>query len=121
MITTLGRELVRDALPPEYRQYADEAIDGKKISQLMTELARKDPAKYNDTLQKLNNIGREVVTTYGRDASISLKDLTKRLKNQFACGGSIKNNIIELQGDHKQKVKAILIELGFSPDAIEIR
>ena len=66
--------------------------------------------------------GKKYTLVEGIDSKdISLKDLTKRLKNQFACGGSIKNNIIELQGDHKQKVKAILIELGFSPDAIEIR
>ena len=66
--------------------------------------------------------GKKYTLVEGIDSKdISLKDLTKRLKNQFACGGSVKNNIIELQGDHKQKVKAILIELGFSPDAIEVR
>ena len=55
------------------------------------------------------------------NTEIDLKDLIKRLKSQFACGGSLKDNIIELQGDHKQKVKKVLIELGFSPETIEIQ
>ncbi len=55
------------------------------------------------------------------DKQISMKDLTKRLKNKLACGGSIVNNKIELQGNHKQKVMAALVEAGFSPETIEIR
>lgn len=52
---------------------------------------------------------------------INVKDLTKRLKNEFACGGTAKKNVIELQGDHKQKIKEILIGMGFSPDTIVIK
>ena len=54
-------------------------------------------------------------------AEIDLKDLTKKLKSQFACGGTLKNGIIELQGNHQQKVKQVLIELGFSPETIEVQ
>jgi len=28
---------------------------------------------------------------------------------------------IELQGDHRQKVKKILVKIGFSPDSIDVR
>jgi len=52
---------------------------------------------------------------------IDLKDLTKKLKSQFACGGTLKNNKIELQGDHKQKVKQVLVALGFGPETIEVQ
>jgi len=55
------------------------------------------------------------------DKQINMKDLVKKLKNKLACGGSIINENIELQGNHKQKVMAVLVETGFSPETIEIR
>ena len=58
----------------------------------------------------------------GIDAKeIDLKDLAKRLKSELACGGTIKNGKIELQGEHKQKTKKILVEYGFAPSSIEVR
>ena len=54
------------------------------------------------------------------EKEIDLKDLGKKLKSQFACGGTIKEGKIELQGNHKAKVKQILIEMGFSPETIEV-
>lgn len=55
------------------------------------------------------------------DKQIRMKDLVKKLKNKLACGGSIVDNHIELQGNHKQKVMAALVEAGFSAETIEIR
>ena len=52
---------------------------------------------------------------------IDIKDLAKKLKEQFACGGTVKEGNIELQGDHKNKIKDILIKMGFSPDTIEVK
>jgi len=52
---------------------------------------------------------------------IDIKDLAKKLKEKFACGGTVKKGKIELQGDHKNKVKKILVNMGFSPDTIEVR
>jgi len=52
---------------------------------------------------------------------IDIKDLAKKLKEQFACGGTVKKGNIELQGNHKNKVKDILIKMGFSPDTIEVK
>ena len=52
---------------------------------------------------------------------IDIKELTKTLKAKCACGGTAKNGQIELQGDHKVRVKEVLAELGFSSDTIEIR
>ena len=52
---------------------------------------------------------------------IDMKELTKKLKSKFACGGTTKEGRIELQGDHKQKVKDVLIEAGFSADTIDIK
>ena len=52
---------------------------------------------------------------------IDIKDLAKKLKEQFACGGTAKEGKIELQGDHKNKVKGIMIKMGFPPDTIEVK
>jgi translation initiation factor 1 len=52
---------------------------------------------------------------------INLKELASKLKSRFACGGTAKEGIIELQGHHLRELKAELIKLGFSPDTIEIK
>jgi len=41
------------------------------------------------------------------------------LKEELACGGTVKNNIIELQGDHAKKVREKLIKMGFNENNIE--
>ena len=55
------------------------------------------------------------------EKEIDMRDLTKKLKAKFACGGTVKDGKIELQGDHKNKVKDILTELGFPPNTIEVK
>lgn len=52
---------------------------------------------------------------------IDLKDLTKKLKNELACGGTLKEGVIELQGDHRSRVRDILMRLGFPSETIEVR
>ena len=55
------------------------------------------------------------------EKEINLKDLAKKLKSKFACGGTAKEGRIELQGDHKQKVRNILVQMGFAQETIEIK
>jgi len=55
------------------------------------------------------------------EKEIDLKDLAKKLKSSLACGGTAKEGKIELQGDHKQKAKEILIKSGFSPETVLIK
>lgn len=52
---------------------------------------------------------------------IDIKELTKKLKAKFACGGTFKEGIIELQGNHKHRVREVLVEIGFAAESIEIR
>ena len=52
---------------------------------------------------------------------IDLKDLAKKLKSELACGGTIKKGKIELQGEHKQRAKKILIDYGFFPGTVEVK
>ena len=50
-----------------------------------------------------------------------MKVLVKQLKEKLACGGTYKDGKIELMGDHRKKVKDILVSLGFASDSIEVR
>ncbi len=52
---------------------------------------------------------------------VNIKDIAKQLKGKLACGGTVKDSTIELQGNHKKAVKKILMSLGFAEDAIEVR
>ncbi len=66
--------------------------------------------------------GKEYTVVEGIDnKQINLKELTKKLKNTFACGGTVKDDKIELQGNHKHKVKEHLIAAGFAPNTIEVK
>ncbi|MFT4312790.1 MAG: stress response translation initiation inhibitor YciH [Candidatus Woesearchaeota archaeon] len=53
--------------------------------------------------------------------SLDMKDITKKLKAKFACGGTCKDGIIELQGDHTQQIKKTMESLGFQPESIDIK
>ncbi len=55
------------------------------------------------------------------DKSINLNDVAKKLKNKFACGGTAKENRVELQGDHRQAARDVLVEMGFSPGTIIVK
>lgn len=51
---------------------------------------------------------------------LGIKDMARELKKRLAAGGTIRDSWIELQGDHRQKVKKILIEMGFKEENILI-
>ncbi|MEM7821228.1 MAG: stress response translation initiation inhibitor YciH [Candidatus Aenigmatarchaeota archaeon] len=48
------------------------------------------------------------------------KEIVSQLKQMLACGGTYKNNKIELQGDHRNKIKEILMKLGYGENQIEV-
>ncbi|HDN50792.1 MAG TPA: stress response translation initiation inhibitor YciH [Thermoplasmatales archaeon] len=58
--------------------------------------------------------GKMVTVISGLDSSVDVAELTTELKRCCACGGTTKNNVIELQGDHKEKARKKLEELGFT-------
>jgi translation initiation factor 1 len=51
---------------------------------------------------------------------VDLKTIAKGLKQGLACGGTMKNNSVELQGDHTKAIKKALGKLGISEESIEI-
>jgi len=42
-----------------------------------------------------------------------LKKLAKALKQQCGCGGSLKDGVIEIQGDQRDKLETTLVQLGY--------
>lgn len=48
------------------------------------------------------------------------KQLAKQLKSKLACGGTFKNGRIELQGDHRPKMKDLLSKFGYEAEQIEV-
>ncbi len=66
--------------------------------------------------------GKEVTIIEGlMDSKDRLKQLAKRLKSKLATGGTVKDGRIELQGDHRHRVREILIEeLGYPPENVII-
>lgn len=63
--------------------------------------------------------GKIVTIITGFESGINIKQITKDLKNTLACGGTYKGDAIEIQGNHKKKIKEMLVKLGFDEDSIE--
>ncbi|AEA12975.1 MAG: translation initiation factor [Thermoproteus sp.] len=49
---------------------------------------------------------------------LGIKDLARELKKKLAAGGTIRDSWIEIQGDHRQKIKKMLIDMGFKEENI---
>ncbi len=54
------------------------------------------------------------------EKEFDLESIAKKLKAKLACGGTVKKGRIELQGDHRDRIKQLLAELGFSEELIEV-
>ena len=63
--------------------------------------------------------GKIVTLVSGFDKETDIRSIAKALKNELACGGTYKDNVIELQGDHHRKIKEILVKLGFNEESID--
>lgn len=50
----------------------------------------------------------------------NLKRLGKKAKSYCASGGTVKDDRIEVQGDHRQKMKKLLIKEGYPEENINI-
>ena len=61
----------------------------------------------------------KVATIISGFQGVDLKATAKSLKQVLACGGTVKGNTVELQGDHSKTAKAVLVRLGFLEESIE--
>lgn len=74
------------------------AIEGSSVSVLV------DKRRY----------GKSVTVLQGFDANVDLHGLAKELKHHLGTGGTSKDGVIELQGEHREKAKAYLRKLGYT-------
>ncbi len=85
------------------------------------ETIAKESQKIDVYLEK-RRFGKLYTIVEGMDTKeIGTKDILKKLKMKFACGGTTKDGKIELQGKHRDRVKQTLIELGFPQETINIK
>lgn len=64
--------------------------------------------------------GKVITLVSGFDKNVDIKGTAKKLKAELACGGTVKDGVIELQGNHKKNVKAALMNAGFPEESIVI-
>jgi len=62
--------------------------------------------------------GKIMTLVSGFDKSLDIKKIAKDLKAELGCGGTVRNGEIELQGDHRKKIKAALVNVGFDEGSV---
>ncbi len=65
--------------------------------------------------------GKKYTIISGIKNEVNIVEILRRLKAKFACGGTAKTGEIELQGDHKSRMKLALVDLGFPAETIEVQ
>ena len=50
----------------------------------------------------------------------SIDEVARKLKARLATGGTVKDGLVMLQGDHRNRIKDELVKLGFAPDHVEV-
>lgn len=65
--------------------------------------------------------GKAITVVEGVDSrSVNLSQLASKLKAICACGGTVKDSIVLLQGDHRDRVRKLLVDYGFPAASIEV-
>ncbi len=64
---------------------------------------------------------KKIVTIIAGIDAARIAETASQLKHKFACGGTAKDGLIVLQGNHKKRVADVLIKLGYLKEAIEVR
>ncbi len=61
-----------------------------------------------------------VVTVIEGINNDELEKAEKNLKRILACGGTSRDGVVELQGDHKDTTKKALMGMGYKEDIIDV-
>jgi translation initiation factor 1 len=55
------------------------------------------------------------------DKTSNMQNTAQKLKGYCACGGTHKNGLIMLQGDHRDRVREFLVKAGYPQGNIELQ
>jgi len=84
------------------------------------ETIAREQQKINVFVEK-RKFGKNYTIISGFKGEVDVNDLVRKLKAKFACGGTAKTGQIELQGDHRTRVKKVLVDMGFAEETIEMK
>jgi len=84
-----------------------------------TKVQQKAPVSQQKVYVRLERKGRGgKCVTLIEGLQVSAKDLEtflKQLKTRLGTGGALKTNILEIQGDHRDTLMAVLQDMGYKP------
>jgi translation initiation factor 1 len=101
--------MAKDSNKIAYREFGDEEPDNDETAELPP-----NQHKLKIEVSRKGKGGKTVTIVSGFQVSLdTLTSLTKVLKNQCGAGGAMKDNSIEIQGDHRQKLLEIVTKLGY--------
>ncbi len=83
------------------------------------EAIEKEAAKIKIYLEK-KRYRKNMTIIEGISKDMNPEEILRKLKKKLACGGTYKNGRLELQGDHREKLKKLLQEFGFTEEQIEV-
>jgi len=63
---------------------------------------------------------RKLVTIIEGLDKDKLSRTAKELKNKLACGGTVKEGLVILQGNHLSKIRGLLLALGYPDESITV-
>ncbi len=63
---------------------------------------------------------KKLVTIVEGIDKAQLDQTSRELKHKLACGGTAKDGVIILQGDHKRRTAEVLKQLGYLQETIEV-
>lgn len=72
------------------------------------------PQRFVVAIQRKGRAGKTVTLISSSEEGLLLPELLVYLKQRCGCGGTMREEKIELQGDKRKQAQAILTELGHS-------
>ena len=101
--------MAKDRNKIAYREFGDEEADTDDTAELTP-----SQHKLKIEVSRKGKGGKTVTIVSGfQVSSEALISLTKVLKHQCGAGGAMKDNSIEIQGDHRQKLLEVVTKLGY--------
>ena len=80
-----------------------------------------DREKANIVISKeIRRYNKPTTILRGLQDRTDIESITKELKTKIGTGGTYKDGLIILQGDHREAVKGLLISKGFNENSIQI-